>query len=76
MARKYLRPWYVGQRWAVEAIATIDSPSGTFKRGDWIEIFNDATKKKAQRNAADWSAKMHTKTRVVPGPGHKSRRGF
>jgi hypothetical protein len=76
MPRKYLRPWYVGQRWAVEAVATFDSPSGTFKRGDWVEIYNDATKKEAQRNATAWSASMHTQTRVVPGAGHKTRRGF
>lgn len=74
MARR--TPWYVHQRWSVEAVATRDALGGDFKKGDWIEIYVDSTKKKAEEDAARWSAEHHTPTRVVPGPGHKTRRGF
>lgn len=69
-------PWWKHQQWTVKAVATLDSPSGGFKRGDWIEIYSESTKKEAQRLAKEWSAKMSTPTMVEPGTGHKSRRGF
>lgn len=72
---KYLRPWWVNQKWTVKAIAILDSPSGKFKRGDWIEIYSEASKKEAQQLAKAWSAKHNTPTMVEPGPGHPSRRG-
>lgn len=76
MARKYLQPWWVSQRWSVEAIARLDSPSGTYKKGDWILIYSGETKKKAEQDAREWTARTGAKTRVIPGPGHKSRREF
>lgn len=75
MASKQRKPWYVSQRWSVETIATLDSP-GRFKKGDWIEIYCDATKKQAEEDAARWRSTHNSPTRVVPGPGHKTRRGF
>jgi hypothetical protein len=76
MARKYRRPWWVGQRWEVETIAHSDSPSGRFKKGDWILIYSGATKKEAQEDARRWGQTTGQQTRVVPGAGHKTRRGF
>jgi len=70
------RPWHLTCCWSVEAVATRDALQGHFKKGDWIEIYCDSTKKQAVENAGRWSAEHHTPTRVVPGPGHKTRRGF
>ena len=72
MAKK--RPWWIPQQWIVKAIAISDAPSGVFKRGDWIEIYSQTTKKEAEQLAKAWSAKHSTPTMVEPGPGHKSRR--
>jgi len=74
MPKKRLRPWYAGQQWAVETVATNDGRG--YKRGDWVQIYNSATKSEALKDAVEWTAKMQQATRVVPGPGHKSRRGF
>jgi len=68
------RPWWVHQKWTVKAVAVRDAPSGAFKRGDWIEIYTEATKKEAQRLAKAWGARHKTPTLVEPGPGHLSRR--
>jgi hypothetical protein len=74
--RKYLQPWWVTQRWAVKAVAVRDASDGSFRRGDWIEIYSASTKSEAQRLAKEWSLKMSTPTTVEPGAGHKARRGF
>jgi hypothetical protein len=76
MARKYRSPWWVSQRWSVETIAEVSPEHGRYKKGDWIEIYNGATKKAANELAASWTAKTGQPTRVVPGAGHKTRRDF
>jgi hypothetical protein len=76
MAYTYRSPWWVSQRWEVETIARVDSSSGKFKKGDRILIYSGGTKKKAEADAREWTAKTGQPTWVVPGAGHKTRRGF
>lgn len=58
------RPWYVDQRWSVEAL----TPAG------WHEIYCTGTKAQAAQDAAAWTRSMGQQTRIVPGPGHRLRR--
>ena len=70
------------QQWSVETVAPHDSPGGSgpgpaFQKGDWIEIYSAETKRQAEKDAARWKKEHdNVPTRVVPGPGHKTRRGF
>ena len=79
MSKKYRQPWYTSCRWTVEAQAVRDAPSGgasRFKKGEWIAVYCAANKPAAKKLAKDYGAELKTRTRVVPGEGHKTRRGF
>lgn len=71
--RRSRRSWATGCRWSVEA-DTSTGPRGT--REGWKQIYCAASKAKAQSDARKWTSEMGQKTRVVPGEGHKTRRGF
>jgi hypothetical protein len=74
--KPYRSPWWVSQQWIVETIASRDAHDDSFKKGDWIEIYVARTKKQAADDARTWTERTRQQTRVVPGPGHKTRRGF
>lgn len=67
-------PWWVGQEWSVKTKALRPASDGSYKVGDWIEIYNARSKKEAQRLAKAWSAEMKSPTTVEPGRGHRTRR--
>lgn len=80
MARKYRSPWYVSQRWCVETntdrvARTHPEPHRHVAKG-WQPIYCSRSKSKAKADAKAWHAETGQDVRVVPGPGHKSRRGF
>ena len=67
MARK--KPWYSSCKWSVEAHLT-KGP----KAGSWQPIYCSGSKRLAKIDAKAWKESTGQKVRVVPGPGHKTRR--
>ena len=70
-AKASRKPWWFDHRWSVEAIS-VRGP----KAGEWVEVYSVRTKEGADDLANEWSRKMATPTRVVPGPGHPSKTGL
>lgn len=80
MARKYRSPWYVSSQWCVEAntdrVSRTNRYPAEHKPKGWQPIYCTRSKAQARKDAKKWRAETGQDTRVVPGPGHKSRRGF
>jgi len=78
MARKRL--WYVACRWSVEMIARRDAPSVGKKAGEWIPIYCAPTRTAAKAQIVGfkqlYGSEPGDRFRIVPGEGHKTRRGF
>lgn len=71
---KKKRPWWVGERWSVQAVSNCDMPHRNVNVGDWVDIYTAKTRKEANADAKAWTEKTGQPTRVVPGKGHPKRR--
>ena len=67
------RAWHTSCRWAV--MANTNTGRSANRKG-WVEVYCTGTKKQARADARSWKRETGQTTRVVPGPGHKTKRGF
>lgn len=74
------RAWHVSCRWSVEAntdvVARTHPRPNEHRPGGWREVYCTKTKAQAKKDAKAWREQTGQPTRVVPGAGHKTRRGF
>lgn len=83
--KKYRSPIWMGERWIVETPVRAErfsieklremAADGSLTTDGWIRIYATKTKKTAEEAARDWTRSTGgDRTRLVPGPGHASRR--